>query len=100
MMDERSTNAKTLITKTLVYYALLYSTLLYIIYYILCFHLLYCFDHGQPHVDTQHSMIGALNICSAKCATDAIVAVAQDFDPQLMVFLKWKNGKLEKRNPS
>ena len=43
-------------------------------------------DHGQAHVHTEHWVIRP----RLGGATDAVITVAQDLDPQLVVFLNKK----------
>lgn len=50
--------------------------------------LLYSFDHGKSHVYAKHGVIGSF----PGSPTDAIVTIAQNFDPELLVFLRTENN--------
>lgn len=51
--------------------------------------LLYSLDHGKSHVYAKNSMIGSF----PGSPTDAIVTISQNFDSELLVFLR-----IEKKN--
>ena len=59
------------------------------------FHSLDSLDHRQAHVDAQDGVVRTLHWCAA----NAVVAVAQNFNAQLVVFLKIKTNekRIEKK---